>query len=139
MFGYAEAASELQAALRPAVPESEYRDEPCLSKTARRTLQRMAAWQDQHLPEFATRTWFQMRAAERVRFCKPLPDPESFLLSREERREAADLLPKAKRRKLEAAAKEQYEPDRLHDLIWRKLDLTNKSLGACRRPGRGFR
>ena len=125
-----------ETALRAPVVPSEQPE--ALSATARHTLHRMAV-REQRLPEYATRSFFQLLKRDGVRFCKRLPHAESFVLSRAERLEADKLKPLAKRRKVEAAAAAQHEPQSLGDSVWSKVGLTTLSLPSYLRPGAGFR
>ena len=61
------------------------------------------------------------------------------MLSRAERLEADMLTLLAKRRKVEAAAAAQHEPQSLGDSVWQKIGLTSLSLPSYLRPGKGFR
>ena len=129
-------AGKPETALRaPVVPTEQPQ---ALSSTVRHTLQRMEV-RDQRLPELATSSFLQQIQRDGIRFCKPLPYGESFVLSKAERLEAEKLKPLAKRRKIEAAAKAQHEPQSLGDNVWSKVGLTTLSLPSYLRPGVGFR
>jgi len=118
------------------LPQCEYGF--ALSSSARKTMIRMDV-QQERLPLYVTRSFYQMKNTDGIRFCKRLPPPESFVVSRAERDEAANLKPYAKRRKIEEAAAQQFEPAGLEGGVWQKVGLSIISLPACLRPGRGFR
>ena len=72
-----------------------------------------------------------------VEFCKPLPVPESYVLSREVRARHATLGVYAKRRKMESASKAAYEAAELNDQVFTKVGLSSASLPSFLRPSRG--
>merc|ERR1711884_899313 len=70
-------------------------------------------------PEWFHRYLFDLIATQRIHLCKPLPRPEAALLASCWRQ----LKPTAKRRKIEEAAEEQYNPKVMHDGLFQQLKI----------------
>ena len=68
-----------------------------------------------------------------IRLCKHLPRMESFILSKEERKE--DLSAQRKRQRIDEHSNAVYEPQNLSATLWKHLRITTASLSKHVRPG----
>ena len=69
-----------------------------------------------------------------IRLCKHLPRVDSFILSKEERKE--DLSAQRKRQRIHEHSSAAYEPQNLSATLWKHLRITTFSLSKHVRPGR---
>ena len=68
-----------------------------------------------------------------IRLCKHLPRMESFVFSKEERKE--ELSAQRKRQRIDEHGTAAYEPQNLSATLWKHLRITTASLSKHVRPG----
>ena len=68
-----------------------------------------------------------------IRLCKHLPRMESFVFSKEERKE--ELSAQRKRQRIDEHSSAAYEPQNLSATLWKHLRITTASLSKHVRPG----
>ena len=126
----------IQTVRAPAAPLKPEQYSSALSKSSIATLQRRDA-QIWSRPAYVSRSLSDMVQHDAVQFSKLLPPPEAcVLLDKAEREEHAKLGAYAKRRKLEAAVKADYDNASLQEQVFNLAGVSSDALPQFLRPGR---
>ena len=86
-------------------------------------------------PKWVTSYLCDVVSCRAIRLCKNLPTIDSFIFSKIEQAENAQLGACAKRQRVEEKVESKYEPRHLSATLWKHLNITTTSLSKNIRPG----